>query len=145
MAEWLRRLTKDQIGFHCGGSNFAGYETLRSPVFNTSTHQNVRNIAKGVIPWEKRKKSQQLKMQWQTATLGILVSSHVRVVKVSDQKSDASSCASSNLCYNETFRSRVLNTSTHQGVRKSEMKVIPWERGKKSHNSSGWKDQHRYK
>ena len=56
MAEWLRRLTRNQMGSSCASSNFAHCETFRSSVLNTSNHQKVRNNAKKGYFLEKEEK-----------------------------------------------------------------------------------------
>ena len=62
MAEWLRRLTRNQMGSSCPSSNLADCKIFRSPVLNTSklntsNYQKVQNEQNEVIPWEKNKDS----------------------------------------------------------------------------------------
>ena len=59
MAEWLRRLTRNQMGSSCPSSNLADCKIFRSPVLNTSklntsNYQKVQNEQNEVIPWEKK-------------------------------------------------------------------------------------------
>ena len=60
MAEWLRRLNRNQMGSSCANSKFADCETFRSPGLRTLTKQKVRNNEKGVIPWEREKRSHKM-------------------------------------------------------------------------------------
>ena len=50
MAEWLRRLTRNQMGSSSASSNRAECDIFRSPLFNTKSNlQKVRNKEKYLI------------------------------------------------------------------------------------------------
>ena len=57
MAEWLRRLTRNQMGSSCASSNLADCEIFLAPLFIKSNREKVRNKEKQVIPRESEKKS----------------------------------------------------------------------------------------
>ena len=120
-------------------------EIFRSTLFNSSTDPKHPINGIYILPCESKSShsSSTINVAHTKKMLQLPHAAMAKWLKLPTRNQMESSCTSSNIADYESFHSPVFNTSNRQKVRNKEKEVIPWERGRRSHNSSRWNDRHR--